>query len=453
MQPEARRSRRPSPLWAAIVTMLSLAIAAGVAGAENFFWVWGDGAFSEPLHWIPYDPGGGVIGPPGAFDNAIFAKSLYQSEGRISFDYSPQNAALFVNDLAEEFDLGGQTYTLWWDTGAYPFSVNVGIVAGSPASLMLMNGTVSAASSVLGCDPGWAGTVTVETGATWAHSGTLAVGLGGVGQLHVRDGGAVTCEDAGLGGFPGSVGVATVDGNGSGWTCSDELRAGIGGTGTLLVTGGGRVDSAVGNLAELAGSTGQATITGASSRWETVDLHVGGTAAAAGGAATLTVADGGHVEAAGTLKVRPGGTAVLDGGSITTHSLDNTGGGALDHRGGTLTVRGGSFAPGASLTIDGNGAPASPELVLDGATTGGSPSQITVASVRQGSMTVRGGAYLTNTGDGHIGRMPGSDGAVDVTGAGSRWINQGSLYVGGTDALPGGTGLLSVTDGGEVQVR
>ena len=450
-QRKAKRDRRLRRLPGAVGAVLSIALAAGSARAENFYWVWADGNFSDPLHWIPYDPGGGVVGPPGPGDNAIFTTTAFQSEGRVSFDYSPVNAALFVNDLAEQFDLQGHTYGLWWETGAYPYSVNVGF-AGDPASLTLMNGTVSAASSALGHDPGWVGTVTVDAGAVWTHSGNLAVGVGGEGYLHVHNGGSVSCVDGGMGGLVGSFGMATVDGNDSRWACTGQLHVGVGGTGSLLVAGGGRVDSTVGHIAELAGSTSQATVTGAGSGWETGDLYVGGTAADAGGAGTLFVADGGHVEATGTLKMWPGGTVALDGGSITTRSLDNGHGGTIDHRGGTLTVQGGSFAPGGSLTIDGNAGPASPQLVLDGATVASPLSQITVASTRQGRMTVRGGTQLTNTGDAHIGQMPGSDGAVDVTGAGSTWTSQGSLSVGGTDAAPGGAAMLSATGGGHVQV-
>ena len=46
---------------------------------------------------------------------------------------------------------------------------------------------------------------------------------------------------------------------------------------------------------------------------------------------------------------------------------------------------------------------------------------------------------------GYVGAVPGSDGTVTVTGAGSTWTNSGNLFVGG-----GGTGTLTVADGATV---
>ena len=59
-------------------------------------------------------------------------------------------------------------------------------------------------------------------------------------------------------------------------------------------------------------------------------------------------------------------------------------------------------------------------------------------------LTIQTGGTLTNFG-GFVGNLPGSQGTVTVSGAGSSWTNIGNVVVGGL-----GTGTLTIQDGGTV---
>ncbi|MFC1763644.1 autotransporter domain-containing protein, partial [Planctomycetota bacterium] len=58
---------------------------------------------------------------------------------------------------------------------------------------------------------------------------------------------------------------------------------------------------------------------------------------------------------------------------------------------------------------------------------------------------------LVQSAYGSVGALPGSAAIAQVVDTGSQWINTGSLYIGGDDWGPGGTGILVVDIGGEVQ--
>ena len=59
-------------------------------------------------------------------------------------------------------------------------------------------------------------------------------------------------------------------------------------------------------------------------------------------------------------------------------------------------------------------------------------------------LTIQNGGTLTDVG-GFVGNLPGSQGTVTVSGAGSTWTNIGTLQVGGL-----GTGTLTIQNGGTV---
>uniref|UniRef100_UPI003340FD0F autotransporter family protein n=1 Tax=Castellaniella defragrans TaxID=75697 RepID=UPI003340FD0F len=68
---------------------------------------------------------------------------------------------------------------------------------------------------------------------------------------------------------------------------------------------------------------------------------------------------------------------------------------------------------------------------------------LTVGSSGSGRLTISNGGTVSNIWNGYISLNPGSIGAVEVTGSGSRWINDNELIVGDY-----GTGSLTITDGG-----
>ena len=59
-------------------------------------------------------------------------------------------------------------------------------------------------------------------------------------------------------------------------------------------------------------------------------------------------------------------------------------------------------------------------------------------------LTIQSGGTVTDV-SGAVGNLPGSQGTVTVTGAGSTWTNTGSVVVGGL-----GTGALTIQNGGTV---
>jgi T5SS/PEP-CTERM-associated repeat protein len=67
-----------------------------------------------------------------------------------------------------------------------------------------------------------------------------------------------------------------------------------------------------------------------------------------------------------------------------------------------------------------------------------------------GKLTITNGGLVTTTFGGDIGAVAGSIGSVSVDGANSQWTISGTLYLAGTINGDGGTGLLTVTNGGTV---
>ncbi|MAT72149.1 MAG: hypothetical protein CMJ58_21795 [Planctomycetaceae bacterium] len=257
-------------------------------------------------------------------------------------------------------------------------------------------------------------------------------------------------------------------------------------------------------------------------------IDIGG-AAAAGNSARLDVNGGSFTSGTGQISVHETGVLGVAGGSFTANGpvvldsnssfvletgdfeaktgLDNSAGGTIDHRDGTLTVSGGHFQATADIigneeyTISGAAAGNRPKLQL----TSGATADVTLAlnigaGGTDGDMRIEGGAQLTHT----IARLAtnaGSDVDVVVTGSGSLWrairgfgfalfrvggagtaevqvLDEAELYTGGgtlgqfaggdgtvrvnnsmwtstSDVEVGvaGTGLVDITQGSTVQIQ
>ena len=187
-------------------------------------------------------------------------------------------------------------------------------------------GQVSSLNGYVASLPGANGTAVVSgVGSTWTNWSGLTVGGDGTGSLSVTGGGQVSSFDGYVGGQADSNGTVTVDGTGSTWTNSNFLYVGWCGTGSLSVTGGGQVSSSHGYVGyrhldpygALVDSNGTVTVDGTGSMWtNSVDLCVGGSDTAAGGAGEVTVSDGGVLEVGGRLKLWAGGVLEVTGGTI-----------------------------------------------------------------------------------------------------------------------------------------
>ena len=186
-------------------------------------------------------------------------------------------------------------------------------------------------------------------------------------------------------------------GSGRDLEVAGALTVGEGGVGTLAVTAGGQVSSKWGRLGSEPGSTGTATVTGSGSAWtNTANLSVG-------------------YLGAGTLRVEAGGQVSNVSGHLGYWSGSGTA---------TVTGADSTWTNSHSLYVGYLGA---------------------------GTMRVEAGGQVTSA-RGCLGVDVGSIGTVAVTGADSTWTTTGSLYVGGSDVGPGGTGTLTVQNGGAVTV-
>jgi T5SS/PEP-CTERM-associated repeat protein len=329
-------------------------------------------------------------------------------------------------------------------------------------------GKVANTYGYLGYEIGGKGTATI-TGANslWANSRDLAVGQKSAGALHIEAGGKVTNDFGTLGVESGSSGIVTIAGASSLWHNSNVLRVGNSGTGTLNVQSAGTVTSGEGIIADLSGSNGVVTITGSGSAWNVnSDLGIAGHVSLdhAGGTGSLTITNSGAVNVVGITRSWTNGTVTVDGGTLSTGSLDRTLG-TFNHHDGDVKINGGTYtqAPGA-LVVSGNTATANPSFqMLGGATqTTNAVEAVVVGSLsnQQGELIISGGSKLNNTGignlgtygshtvnrgTGYLGLNAGAIGAATVTGTSSEWNNASQLFVG-----RGGQGSLAIEQGGKV---
>ena len=219
--------------------------------------------------------------------------------------------------------------------------------------------------------------------------------------------------------------------------------------GILRVENGGRVDTSSGDIFANGPDTGSAIVTGANSIWAiSSTLNLGGAGAGAvissggtlragfvsiGGSSAVAVTGAGSAftttSATGSLQVGSGGSAatlsVQSGGTATSTN------GTLGYSGGSGTVS--VAGVGSSWTNSGT-------LYLGSDIYAGASDEST------GTVNISSGGLLT-TGTTIAGYNAASTGNVTVTGAGSRWNNNETLFVGRL-----GTGALEIRNGGAVAV-
>lgn len=249
---------------------------------------------------------------------------------------------------------------------------------------------------------------------------TLHVGSGGVGEVAVEDGGALSSSGSiYLGhGNEGSRGLVTLKGGStmeSGGLMS--IATGNRSWGRLVIDSGSQVTT--GESAYIAGhnalyadgAEGSVVVSGAGSSWRIGQrLEIGRSSNRTG---TLEILDGGIVNVLGAV----GSSSVVIGDNAETAT-------------GTVTVSGVNAATGQASTF------------LTG------PSEISIGSnAATGILNVRGGGVVNSAGA-SLGRGAGtgrSNGTANIEGAGSLWTT-GELSAGN-----GGRGMLHVRDGGAVE--
>lgn len=397
--------------------------------------------------------------------------------------------------------------------------VNIGTQAGNSGSLLLeqsslldIQGGAGITGTIgIGQAFGAAGQVRVRTNALLrAEVNGASVGVDGIGELIIEQGGRMEGRFLGVGDGAGSQGTVLVTGANSridlvAWNNFESLfRVGGAGLGTMIVSNGGQVTTT--GDGEL-GSTGQGILSlfdagSAITVGETFYVGRGqsgqGTATIAGGA-TLT-SHGGVI-----------GAVNSSNGPGTTGSVTLTGVGTTWINNGELrigTAFGGfneppDFPSSGSLTVTNNASVVNSDKLLVGHLNSGTmtisgggtvsaigndvnfPVAVDLAMGKFASATatvtgansalnanghlrvgVQGNASLTISNGGVVNNHDGmiafsqetqsSQSSVLVTGAGSQWNNSGNLYVGGNfshvDSTQfGGQASLTVRDGGLVR--
>jgi T5SS/PEP-CTERM-associated repeat protein len=249
-------------------------------------------------------------------------------------------------------------------------------------------GVVQDDYGVLGAASGSVGQATVTgEGSEWNHSADFVVGGWGSGQLAITAGGYVYNEDAYVGGFdvvplgvvpeslgtPDGTGAVLVSGAGSEWANGSNLFVGYSGTGTLDVNDGGLVTSYDSYIAYAAGSNGTVRVNGTGSLWDVDGILVVG-------------GDWDSTGGTGLLNVSNGGVVSVGDTLILRDTGTLAGDGTIE---GNVAVSG-TIAPGNSigtLTVDGD-VMFEPNSVYAVEIAGGSSSDKLVAT---GNVNIVGG--------------------------------------------------------------
>jgi fibronectin-binding autotransporter adhesin len=267
---------------------------------------------------------------------------------------------------AGSFTLNGATLRLYGSGPGNTGSATVGD-GSAAASVLVENGAFLSTVGLVGMDIGGvsnnpASITLAGANTSWQGSGNVNFGLGGPGQLSIKDTAMA------------SLGV---------------LSLGNGTSGVLTVQSGAKLSDEVAILG--ASSLGAATVTGAGSQWTTSsNLLIGGDNFSTTGNGTLNVTNGG-VLTASSINVFSGGNVTVDQGQISTAYLDSTG------SGGTINLVTDPFS-GPALTVSNPGASSTYGGVISGAGTlyksGGSTLTLTGQNTLTGKTVIAGGQVI-----------------------------------------------------------
>ncbi|MGV8831758.1 MAG: autotransporter domain-containing protein [Devosia sp.] len=303
-----------------------------------------------------------------------------------------------------------------------------------------------AASTFVGRDSSGSGTVTIAGNGSKLTSGEdINVGHFGSGTLTITGGGeAAASKNVVLGNFSGSSGTATISGSGSKLTSTDNFFIGDRGAGTLTITGGGvaaaSIDVVIGD--EASGS-GTVTVSGSGSKLTAGEIFTVGNE----GAATLTVSDGGAVDA-GTFVIignSSEGTATVTGSGSKLTAAENLIVGNLDD--GTLTILAGGAAEAVNnVNIALNFGSTSTATVSGAGSKLAVGSSFNVGNGGAGTLNVTNGGYVDTGSVLSVGTNSTANGTVTISGARSVVKNGFATYVG-----KDGQGTLTISNGGELE--
>lgn len=467
-------------------TALSLA---AVPAAAQIAQTWTGNASTDWFDGANWDSGTVPAAPPGPADSVTI--DTVTPNPTVLDGSNPAATAVDLNGLNVGYTATGQ---LLINNGAtVSVTGNTAVVGGD------LSGVANSASGSVIVDG--AGTTFSVTGSP-PGAGMIVVGGSGTGAFTVRNGASVSTVDSYVGFTQGVSGTVTVTGAGSTWTNSDgggngENFVGNYGTGVFNVLNGASVSVDASTILGAASSgNGTINISGTGSSWTTSGLTLlgGSVSLSDGGRGTINVSNGGSyvahndlvigfkIGSTGAFNVSGGGTVTVDNNgtvqiglfTTATGSLTITGAGSLwdATAGGDMIIGGnvGGFAPaggtgtvnvldGGALNMQGamyigrGSSGGNGTLNVDGA---GSAVAITntndslfVGTTGIGVMNITNGAQVTNDGFAYVGYFAGSQGVVNIDGAGSTWTSNGPVTVigGNQGADAGGTGVVNVRNG------
>lgn len=258
-------------------------------------------------------------------------------------------------------------------------------------------GTVTSEFGHIGEDPGGVGIVTINgAGSSWTTTDNINVGYGGAGQLTIANGGTVTNGGAFIAGLAGSTGSVTVDGVGSSWIHTDAsigLAVGLAGVGNLTISNGGAVGTTSAVLGTVSGADGTVTVDGTGSVWTNAgDMHVGYY-----GAGSLAVENGGTVYTDGAFVAAYAGSTgeIIVDGAGSVFATTGTEGVSIGTNGtGSLVVRNGGSANTAFGYI-GHGMGATGGVTVDGAgSTWTNAAEVVIGQFGTGTLAITDGGLV-----------------------------------------------------------
>lgn len=151
------------------------------------------------------------------------------------------------------------------------------------------------------------------------------------------------------------------------------------------------------------------------------------------------------------------GVITLDGGSITTKNFEvGAFGGPFSHNDGTLTIDGGTFNYHLDdlFVVEGSCSSKKATIVVNNLAHTPNFLEIDIGytDAQNGALTISGGTQVTSANGAFLGRGAGSSGELLITGSNSS-LSVKQIVIGGSTADPGGTGRLTIEDGGKVTAQ
>lgn len=420
---------RPSLLTA--IAGMAIACSATAGECTEVFWANpSGGAWGQPSNWT------GGSGIPTADNVAVF---------NIAFDYD----VTFVSNVGAcglSVRRGDITFDLAPFSLVAAGAVEIGTLAAGPTTAVIDGGMLNAQTLTMGSVAGANGTLQLISGADLVVEGDSRIGTTGAATVTAADESSVETVNAQLAVSAGSSGTLTLDGPDAEWLDTGLLvRIGDRGAGAATLASGAAATLPVVFVGANSGATGALTLTGASELTSSDEITIGGS-----GAADLVMQGGSSVAGTSVYFGRSGpgeGDADIDGSTlIATTNLVIGGDGDAQ-----VQLSNGAEAS-ASLAVIASGSASVAGITLDDASLDCS-AQIQVGRLGDATLTAHSGASITSSGatsstmtSAVIGWLSGSDGLATLTGAQTLWSCQnGSLVVGFS-----GRGELRVSSGARI---